>query len=533
MEHFRAEKQLDATRTQTNCESCCAHNLLKMAKELFKVTGKKEYADYYEKTLRNSIMATVREKTGQTAYFVPMASGYYKTFGTSDPATNMYWCCTGSGMENFTKLADSIYFHSENELVVNQYIGSKLIWDKKNLVLTQDADVTKKNEIFFSIDTAKDGEIDTFSLLLRKPDWTKKTLEIFVNGETVDVKENGDGYVELARPWKAGDTVKVCIKREIVAEGLPDDDSVFAFRYGPIVLAAKLGNEQMEGETWAGCDLTAPLYKVVGNQSQNYTIKYGESRATTPFTNETLTIQETLTVKQFMEHIADYLVKDESTEELCFHLQGTNAKKLFDKDLSFVNFSTLNDERYGIYWYFDTEDTKKTEEELKLQMEKAKFDASILDSTQPGYGQYEKDFIHQLNEKNSEVGNVSGGGSTRLAKADGFFSYHMIVNPEKDNRLMCQFAKEDNGKTLRVSVGTDVIFEETLSYQGKDDFYTQFIDISNSLVKKNLVIVKEKTNDETESKKEYSCVPVKFESMSKTEVSARLVGALYMAEMID
>ena len=36
MEHFRKDNNQDGTRTQTNCESCCAHNMLKMAKELYK-----------------------------------------------------------------------------------------------------------------------------------------------------------------------------------------------------------------------------------------------------------------------------------------------------------------------------------------------------------------------------------------------------------------------------------------------------------------------------------------------------------------
>ncbi len=60
MEHFRKDNNQDGTRTQTNCESCCAHNMLKMAKELYKVTGDKKYADYYETTLRNSIMGAVK-----------------------------------------------------------------------------------------------------------------------------------------------------------------------------------------------------------------------------------------------------------------------------------------------------------------------------------------------------------------------------------------------------------------------------------------------------------------------------------------
>ena len=56
-------------------------------------------------------------------YFQPMASGYQKVFGTLE---NSFWCCTGSGMENFTKLQDSIYFKGKNVIAVNQYLASKL-----------------------------------------------------------------------------------------------------------------------------------------------------------------------------------------------------------------------------------------------------------------------------------------------------------------------------------------------------------------------------------------------------------------------
>ena len=92
MEHFRKDYHLDEIRTQTNCESCCAHNMLKLAKELFKATRKKEYADYYETTLRNAIMGAVKTERGAASYFTPMATGYYKTFGEEEPEKNMFWC---------------------------------------------------------------------------------------------------------------------------------------------------------------------------------------------------------------------------------------------------------------------------------------------------------------------------------------------------------------------------------------------------------------------------------------------------------
>ena len=355
MEHFRKDYHLDEIRTQTNCESCCAHNMLKLAKELFKATRKKEYADYYETTLRNAIMGAVKTESGAASYFTPMATGYYKTFGEEDPEKNMFWCCTGSGMENFTKLGDSIYFRANDTLLVNQYVASKVTSEEKNLVLTQKSDVTKSEEISFVLNALHDKEISDVAIALRIPDWMHGEATIYVNGAEKMTAAGNSEYVLLERNWEDGDVIMAKYPMSVESVGLLDQDAVFAFRYGPTVLAAKLGKEKMGEATWAGIDLTAPLYKVVGNECRKDTIAYGEPKTTELLDNETLTIQKETSVNEFVSHIEHYLVRDTESETLSFHLKGTDADTTFENGLQFVPFNTLNDERYGIYWYFDTE----------------------------------------------------------------------------------------------------------------------------------------------------------------------------------
>ena len=355
MEHFRKDYHLDEIRTQTNCESCCAHNMLKLAKELFKATRKKEYADYYETTLRNAIMGAVKTESGAASYFTPMATGYYKTFGEEEPEKNMFWCCTGSGMENFTKLGDSIYFRANDTLLVNQYVASKVTWEEKNLVLTQKSDVTKSEEISFVLNALHDKEISDVAIALRIPDWMHGEATIYVNGAEKMTAAGNSEYVLLERNWEDGDVIMAKYPMSVESVGLLDQDAVFAFRYGPTVLAAKLGKVKMGEATWAGIDLTAPLYKVVGNECRKDTIAYGEPKTTELLDNETLTIQKETSVNEFVSHIEHYLVRDTESETLSFHLKGTDADTTFENGLQFVPFNTLNDERYGIYWYFDTE----------------------------------------------------------------------------------------------------------------------------------------------------------------------------------
>lgn len=524
MEHFRDDNKQDATRTQTNCESCCAHNMLKMAKELFKATGEKKYADYYETTLRNAIMGAVKEKTAQAAYFIPMATGFYKTFGDADPSKNMFWCCTGSGMENFTKLQDSIYFHTEDKLIVNQYVSSKVTWAEKNMVVVQESDVEKSDIAKFTIDVIDGNAVGKADLVLRVPDWMHGKATIKVNGTVAKDAVSTAGYITVKKDWVKGDEVTIKYPMQVDAFGLPDNNEVYAFRYGPTVLAAKLGKRKMSDDpantynTWAGANLTAPRYRVVGIEEQVAKIEYGESKAPVPLKTEYITIEEDKPVFEYLDQINNYFVKDPNSETLSFRLKGTNDTNNFVGGLEFVPFNTLNDERYGIYWHYQSEYTQ-TDDSLILEGKAGARDANnFLDSTQPGYGQYEQDAIHQLTEKDSLAGTIAGGGSTRCAKAGGYFSYNFIVDETKDIFISTQFAKEDNGKTLKVSVGTTEVANLTLDYTGNDNFYQQKIDIPASVLKENIKTIT------GEDGKKYTVVPVRFESASKSADSARLVG---------
>ena len=205
--------------------------MLKLAKELFKATRKKEYADYYETTLRNAIMGAVKTESGAASYFTPMATGYYKTFGEEEPEKNMFWCCTGSGMENFTKLGDSIYFRANDTLLVNQYVASKVTWEEKNLVLTQKSDVTKSEEISFVLNALHDKEISDVAIALRIPDWMHGEATIYVNGAEKMTAAGNSEYVLLECNWEDGDVIMAKYPMSVESVGLLDQDAVFAFRY--------------------------------------------------------------------------------------------------------------------------------------------------------------------------------------------------------------------------------------------------------------------------------------------------------------
>lgn len=521
MEHFRGDNELDEIRTQCNCESCCAHNMLKLSKELFKITGDRKYADYYENTLRNAIMGAVN-KEGAYSYFTPMATGYYKFFGTSDPATNMFWCCTGTGMENYTKLGDSIYFKEKDALIVNQYVASQAVWKEKNMKLTQDSDVTASDKAEFTVNLLNGAQPVKAALKLRIPDWAAGDVTVKVNGQAAENSADGQYFV-IDRTWNDNDKIEMTYPMEVKAFGLPDNTSAYAFKYGPTVLAAKLGTAEWSDTVWAGANLFAPAYKVVGAEKVRLEVSYGKTIKQILGT-ETIAIQGKDSTKEFINGINSKMEK--TAGKLEFHIRGTDAESVFGGEgLTFVPFNTLNEERYGIYWYFESAEDA-SEEKILAEKEEGRFAEAIVDSIQPGYQQYENDATHQMKEDKTvfETG-VSGLGSTRRAQPGGYFQYNMKVDKNKANSLVCQFAKEDEGKTVKITIGSTVLDYTVEKYDGPEPFFKKSFEIPASEIAAAQVL-------EVGSDK-FDIVKVKFESGSTTEDSARIVNGLYLMRAYD
>ena len=122
-------------RSVATAECCCSYNMLKLARHLYSWNGDSSYFDYYERSLLNMRLGTIQPKTGHTQYYVSLTPGAWKTFNTEDKS---FWCCTGSGVEEYSKLNDSIYWRDEEGIFVNLFIASELDWPEKGFRLRQD-----------------------------------------------------------------------------------------------------------------------------------------------------------------------------------------------------------------------------------------------------------------------------------------------------------------------------------------------------------------------------------------------------------
>ncbi len=515
-EHFGSDYILDAERTNCNCETCNAYNMLKFAKALYMATGDTTYLDYYENTFYNTILSSQNPESGMTTYFQPMATGYFKVYTT---ATVSFWCCTGSGMENFTKLGNAIYYSGENGIVISQYLSSVLTDEAKNVKLTMTADIPASDKITVQTATLDGSDTITDSLLFRLPDWLSGDISVLINGTPATV-QNVTTNAALAETASSkvpavtltedyavvsglanGDTIELTLPMNLTVHGLPDNDSVYGFKYGPIVLSAKLGTTDM-ATTYTGVSVLIPAAKLI---EEEY-ISDG---------NDTISVING-SVADFMADINENLVKTEGKLE--WTLCNTDAS------LTFVPHYSQHTERYGIYFNYESNADAFNVNRYLRELKDDRFSAALLDTVQPGYGQYENDSLHNMTEHGTGSTGATGNGTSRYANAGGSFVYTMYADPEVNNALELTLKKEDNGKSLQILVGEEIVYNETLAYHGNEEEYTIRIPVAKELLAASAVSLSEK--HPVTGKNAYT-VQVTFSSGNE-EASARICNYAYM-----
>jgi DUF1680 family protein len=223
-------------RSVATAECCCSYNMLKLTRHLYGWKGEPGYFDYYERALFNHRLGTIQPKTGYTQYYLSLTPGAWKTFNFEDKS---FWCCTGSGVEEYSKLNDSIYWRDEDGVLVNLFLSSELNWEEKGFKLRQETKFPEQQGTSFTVTAARPA---TMALKLRIPAWTKGA-SVKVNGRAIDVTPTPGSYLTLSRAWKTGDRVEMSLPMHLSVEAMPDDPKTQAFLYGPIVLAGDLGSE--------------------------------------------------------------------------------------------------------------------------------------------------------------------------------------------------------------------------------------------------------------------------------------------------
>lgn len=236
-EHFFAMAAFeDHVFSAKGSETCCQHNMLKLTRALFLHDPDPAYADYYERTLFNGILASQDPDSGMATYFQGARPGYMKLYHTPE---HSFWCCTGTGMENHVKYRDSIYFHDDATLYVNLFLPSRVRWRDKGAELVQE---TRFPEVPSTTLRWRLEAPTELTLSLRHPRWSR-TATVRVNGKDAARSTAPGSRIALARNWRDGDVVELQLAMAPGVESAPAAPDVVAFTYGPLVLAGALGRQ--------------------------------------------------------------------------------------------------------------------------------------------------------------------------------------------------------------------------------------------------------------------------------------------------
>ena len=307
-------------------ECCCAYNMLKLARHLYGWSPNPGYFDYYEHLLLNHRIGTIRPKSGYTQYYLSLTPGVWKTFGTEDQT---FWCCTGSGVEEYSKLNDSIYWRDHEGIYVNLFIPSELDWPEKGLKLLQETGFPASQSTALTVTAAGTGEM---AIRVRVPGWLQKAPSVRLNGKRLDSSAAPGSYLSLQRSWRAGDRLEMELPMHLHAQAMPDDPATQAFLFGPLVLAGDLG-----GDGLTEAHIIGPNLRVGAPNTEQFGSPLGPTNTTPPVPE--------IQIPSFRASGADpssWIKPADAPLEF-----RTTGQK---RDVRLVPLNSLFDRRYSVYW---------------------------------------------------------------------------------------------------------------------------------------------------------------------------------------
>lgn len=418
-EHFHPST--DFSNMMTNIEgpeTCNTYNMMKLSTQFFQSDGQSKFVDYYERAMYNHILSSQHPEHGGLVYFTSMRPSHYRVY--SQPHTS-FWCCVGSGIENHSKYGELIYAHRDNELFVNLFVGSELDWKEKGIQLIQQTIFPQEGKTTLSLKTKKSQKL---ALKVRYPSWVKQDgLVVKVNGKTFKSTTDEFGYISIDRKWKNNDKIVIEFPIEINVEQIPDQSPYYAYRYGPVVLAAKTNAENMTG--------------LLADDSRGGHIAKGDQVSLTEIPH---LVSNSAALEEKVEMV--------SPRDLRFKLNSLQVKNT-ETQMELMPFYKLHDSRYIIYWPKVDSSNELAERLVKYERDnyQRRLNAITVDQIQCGQQQSESD--HGIQYDQSTIGSDNG---VQWRNASGWFSYQMT---NKNNRAKYLWISDLEGNAKDFAVLLD------------------------------------------------------------------------------
>jgi DUF1680 family protein len=202
---------------------------------------------------------------------------------------------------------------------VNLFIASELQWPEKGIRLVQETRFPDEDTVRIIVHASRPVRMP---LWIRVPYWVAEGASARLNRRRMESFAEPGGYFVVDRVWRDGDTLELSLPMRLHLQPMPDDDSIQAVMFGPLVLAGRLGTSGLTKET-----LRAPPTK---------------PRTVPEFTLPPVPAPS-------------FLVRSDDPAAWIKRVSGRGQPLEFrtfgqTQDVTLVPFYRLFDERYAIYW---------------------------------------------------------------------------------------------------------------------------------------------------------------------------------------
>lgn len=455
-EHFLAHERSHEYMTNLDGpESCNSNNMLKLSENLFDETHDARYADFYESTMWNHILSTQDPETGGYVYFTSLRPQSYRIYSQVNQGM---WCCVGTGMENHSKYGHFVFTHSQDnsKLYVNLFTPCEL--NSEYFGVKQST--TFPYEPKSTITLTKGGR---FAIAIRHPGWAADGYAVSVNGQkqTVDVVKGKASYVTIERDWKAGDVITVDLPMELRYEECPGYSDYIAFKYGPILLAART------------MVTTPEEAEITGLACEELPNEYGGEGRMDHAPGSRATMRSLSSAPMLIGNREDVLdrITLKDADKLQFTIDvSSNEINTPWTTLTLEPFYGIHHARYSCYWYQQTADEYRRSDMGKADAEAQALDQRTIDFVATGEQQSEAG--HEASYSLESKSGSHNGEFYRDAPQGGYIEYH-LYNPEGETEnlsILCRFTTDDRGRKGVITVDGDQIAEVTVpeSYESND-----------------------------------------------------------------
>lgn len=430
-EYFGRPDELGARVDGRTSESCNVYNMLKLTRILFSLWPDGHYADFLERALFNHVLGSIDPEDGRMCYMVPVGRAVQREY---QDMFRSFTCCVGSGMENHALHGLGLYYESQNKLWVNLYAPSRAEWDTMDVQIQMETDFPEGEMAKISLTLKKPQE---FILALRRPWWVGGGFEIKINGQPIkeadflygalpevdnpqyflsEREKKVSPYVEIKRVWKSGEIIEIRLPKSLHLEPAPDDPSVTAILWGPLVLAGDLGPER--GRIRRGEEVQPAAKPAVVSPAPP------------------LLVASPGPANEWVKPVAD--------KPGYFRIMGVGRnldepEKIVEIDL--VPFYRLHRRTYSAYWdYIDNNEWARRLANYQAEKERQKqIEAKTINLVQLGDPKSEKEFNFQAGE-NISVQRVLGRSSRR---GSTWFSLEIPTQSVLPATLMVSYYSDD------------------------------------------------------------------------------------------